>query len=273
MALTADRDTPEVEGKLFSGPVAAAVHIFAGSLVVRDSSGNLKPGVAATGLIPVGRAAENVDNTSGDAGDLTCEVKAGTFIWTNSGSSALDITDIGNTVYIEDDQTVCKVGTSKSPAGKMVKLDAEGVHVWTDPVQSNDGDLVAANNLSDVANAATARANLGANLIALIIDAVSLIGTGVYRIVSPVAGTITKIQSITDAALATGDATLTGKIGATAITTGVITITQSGSAAGDVDVCSPSAANTVSVGSVISLTVGGTNSAAAGAKAVVLIAT
>ena len=82
------------------------------------------------------------------------------------------------------------------------------------------------------------------------------------RLVAPIAGTIDLIQSVINKALTTGDVTITADIGGVAVTTGVITITQSGSAEDDVDSCAPTAANTVAVGDVITLTVGGTNDAA-----------
>lgn len=82
----------------------------------------------------------------------------------------------------------------------------------------------------------------------------------VYGINCPVAGTITRIASrLGGAALAAGDATITAAIGGTPVTTGAITITQSGSAQGDLDAVVPSAANTVAVGSNLTFTVGGAN--------------
>lgn len=135
--------------------------------------------------------------------------------------------------------------------------------------------LLAASNLSDLANAATARTNLGggANKIALNVGTISTKGAdaAVIRVVSPVAGTIDKVWSVLNAALATGDATLTGKIGSNAITNGVITITQAGSAAGDVDSATPSAAKTVAAGDVISFTGGGSSSATGTATVSLLI--
>jgi hypothetical protein len=76
-------------------------------------------------------------------------------------------------------------------------------------------------------------------------------------VTSPVAGTITKIYSIIDGAIATADAVITSKIGAVAITGGAITIANSSSAAGDVDSATPTAANTVAAGSNINLTTNG----------------
>lgn len=57
-------------------------------------------------------------------------------------------------------------------------------------------------------------------------------------------GKITKAVSSLGGAIGTADADLTLKIGGTAVTGGVITVTQSGSAAGDVDSVVPTGANT-----------------------------
>jgi hypothetical protein len=81
-------------------------------------------------------------------------------------------------------------------------------------------------------------------------------------IASPVAGTITKITSIIHNAISSGDATLTGKINGSAITAGVITVANSGSAAGDVDTVTPTAANTVAVGDKIEIETNGGSSTA-----------
>lgn len=93
----------------------------------------------------------------------------------------------------------------------------------------------------------------------------------VYGVPVPVAGTVTKIWSRLNAALTTGNATLTGKIGATGITNGVVTITQAGSAAGDIDSATPTALNAVAVGDNLTVTVGGTNTGAVRADVIVEI--
>lgn len=82
-----------------------------------------------------------------------------------------------------------------------------------------------------------------------------------YFIVSPWAGVISKAYSVIDSALATADNTLTLSIAGVAVTNGVITITQSGSAIGDVDSCTPTAARTVTAGQAIKIANnGGTSS-------------
>lgn len=99
----------------------------------------------------------------------------------------------------------------------------------------------------------------------------TLVGTGVTYFVAPVAGTITAAYTATSGVLTTGDATITLAIGATPVTNGVITITQSGSAAGDIDTCTPTAANTVAAGNMIKATVGGTNATASSANLYIVI--
>lgn len=265
MALTADRDTNERDGKLFVYDVAAAKKIFAGALVVLDSSGNAEPGATATGKIAVGRAEHFADNTLGDAADVQVKVASGVFKFKNSSDAdAITKAEIGDACYIVDDETVAKTsGTgTRSIAGKVTAVDDDGVWVQVGSTLSLDGDLVAANNLSDVANAGTARANLGANKVCLTLRATNLKGADavVYGVVTPVAGTISKIHSVLKGhALATGNATLTGKIGGVAITNGVVTITQAGSAIGDKDEATPTAANVVAAGDEIQFLVGGTN--------------
>ena len=78
-----------------------------------------------------------------------------------------------------------------------------------------------------------------------------------YYIPVPVAGYITLIQSVIDGAITTANTTLTCYIRGLAITDGVVTIGYSGSAAGDYDSATPSAANTVASGNIIRIYCGG----------------
>lgn len=76
---------------------------------------------------------------------------------------------------------------------------------------------------------------------------------GQTYVVSPFAGTITKIYSVLNGAISGANSILTPKIGGTAITDGAITVAFSGSAAGDVDSSTPSALNTVTAGQAIEI--------------------
>src|SRR5687768_2204718 len=110
-------------------PVKANTKIYAGSLVVIDA-GYAAPGRTATGLIAVGCAQKTVDNTGGAAGALVIEVRRGTFKWLNSaGGELIAQAEVGTMAYIVDDQTVAKVATGRSAAGRILQVDADGVFV------------------------------------------------------------------------------------------------------------------------------------------------
>lgn len=274
-ALANGRDPKETGAYLFNDPVKGSVHIYVGAAVGVDSAGYLRPMVKAVALKARGVATQEKNNTGSD-GDLRCDSKAGVYLFHIDATHPVTRAHIEQLVYFEDDQTVAANATgSRNPAGRLVDIkDWHGTDmaaVAVGHVFAPDGDLVAANNLSDVAAPATARANIGANVghLQMVID--TLVGTGVTRIPLPDrALTITKIKSTLQGALATGDATLTFSINAAAITGGVITITQSGSAAGDLDEVNPSAANVSDAADdELRCTVGGTNTNAV--KALVTI--
>lgn len=129
---------------------------------------------------------------------------------------------------------------------------------------------------STALTASTSLTVTGASVVGLEVpfnlSVANLNGTSVYRFTPSVSGTIVKIISNLQAALATGDATITAAIGGVAVTNGVVTITQVASAAGDVDLATPTAANVVVANvSDVSFTVGGTNSANVAAQLTVVI--
>lgn len=68
---------------------------------------------------------------------------------------------------------------------------------------------------------------------------------------------LVKMYSAIDAGVSSADVTITASIGGVAVTGGAITITQSGSAAGDVDEATPSGANVVLRGQAVKLAVAG----------------
>ena len=88
---------------------------------------------------------------------------------------------------------------------------------------------------------------------------------GQIYVASPIAGTITKIYSVLNGAISGADAGLTAKIGGTAVTGGTITIANSGSAAGDVDSATPTAANVVAIGDAIEIETDGASTGAVSA--------
>lgn len=83
------------------------------------------------------------------------------------------------------------------------------------------------------------------------------------HIVIPFTGNVTTIYSVIDRALTTANETLTFKNNAgTSMTDGVITITQAGSADGDIDSTSPSANRSFTAGQKMTVSIGGENGTA-----------
>ncbi len=78
----------------------------------------------------------------------------------------------------------------------------------------------------------------------------------------PDGGKVIKIFTALQGAIGTANAAITFEIGGTAITGGGITVTQSGSAAGDVDTATPTAANRVEEGGSIEMITDGGSSTA-----------
>lgn len=248
--LLADRNTARRERGSRSVPMAAA-KIFAGSIVCRNATGYATKGAADTTMHVIGRAAEQVDNSAGAPGDLNIRVDEGVFRWANG--DAIGITNIGQRCFVADDQTVAKSsGAGTRPAaGIIVDVDAAGVFVLMGEDVLAEYDALRVSYVP--------------------VRVATLVGANVYRSLSAFAGRVKKIMSVTEGVLTTGDATLTGKINGAAITTGVVTITQAGSAAGDKDEAVPTAANVVAIGDELSLTVGGTNATATVANAIFVI--
>lgn len=140
VALTKDRNTPRADGDLRQGGVAAATTIFAGALVMRNAAGFLIEGQTATGLVGVGRAEEQKDNSAGANGALSLTYRPGVYRFANSAAGDLIAdADIGALCYAVDDQTVAKTdgSSSRSPAGIVDHVDAQGVWVRLDEALTN----------------------------------------------------------------------------------------------------------------------------------------
>ncbi len=239
--------------------------IYRGAAVCLDSTGEAVNATATTGLITRGVARDTIDNS---ADGLFIDTDQGVFEFFNKSGDELSQDEVGDVCYWEDNQTVCKTSTGKSVAGVVTSVDAStgkvSVAVGTWPLQVG---LLAANNLSDVGSAATARANLGSNKFSLAENKISskAADAEIFRFVIPRACTLVTAYTVINAALATADATVQLKkngsnIGST--TTGLITITQSGSAAGDVDTCTPLTTNvSLAAGDVVTAVVAGGSTA------------
>ena len=130
-ALTSARNTPERAGDVLGYPVKASVKPIQGG-IAGLSAGYAAPATTATGLIAIGRFEETVDNSAGSNGDISVQVKRGTFKFANSASGDLIAqADVGADCYLVDDQTVAKTSATntRSVAGKIIAVDSDGVWV------------------------------------------------------------------------------------------------------------------------------------------------
>lgn len=131
-ALTQARNTPKQSAEQLGVPVAAGAKIYAGSIVVANANGYAAPGSLATTLTYLGRANETVDNTNGANGAVSVKVdRKQAFKFANLAADLVTQAELGKTCYIVDDQTVAKTtgGATRSAAGKVVGIDADGVWV------------------------------------------------------------------------------------------------------------------------------------------------
>lgn len=135
VALNQDRNTPQSQGDLRDGPVAASQLIYAGALVCRNAAGFLVKGATALNLTAVGRAEHRADNAAGGAGDIRLRYRPGTYRFANSSAGDLiTIADIGKACFVVDDQTVAKTSATntRSKAGVVDAIDDQGVWVRMD---------------------------------------------------------------------------------------------------------------------------------------------
>lgn len=134
MTLAADRDTPRKDGVVFEFPMKDNVKIFAGALVVIESSGYAAPGSTAATHVAAFVAQDFADNTGPGhaAGAVKVKVRRGCFRFKNSASGdAITLADVSKVCYVVDDEQVAKTHNSnaRSVAGIVRDVDASGVWV------------------------------------------------------------------------------------------------------------------------------------------------
>lgn len=129
-ALSDNRNTQILAGDdFYEYDVAAGEILYEGALVVTSATGYAEAGTLATAKYMAGRAEEYVDNSGGSDGDKTVRVRKGVHLWDNSGTNTITRAHIGQTAYIEDDQTVGNLSTGMSAAGTIRQVDSIGVWV------------------------------------------------------------------------------------------------------------------------------------------------
>jgi hypothetical protein len=138
--VTTDLDTQERAGQVVSLPVAASVHLYAGTLLALVTSTGLVTFAGDdAGKIVVGRCELETDNTADSTGGaLSVPVKRGVFAFQNSSRSsaayALAAVNVGQLCYVENEQTVQVLAgsTNKIAAGVFLGLDPVSGLAWVD---------------------------------------------------------------------------------------------------------------------------------------------
>lgn len=131
MALSAPRNTPQVDGfdRVFG--VAANAVCFAGGLACQNAAGFAVPGAVATTLTAIGRFEESVTGGA-TAGERQVRVRRGIFQFKNStAGDAITIAHRGLDCFVIDDEQVALTNgsTTRSRAGVIHDVDANGVWV------------------------------------------------------------------------------------------------------------------------------------------------
>lgn len=113
-------------------PMAASQVIYQGALVSRNSSGYAIPAADTASTAVIGIAEESVTSTSAAAGTFSVKVIMGVVAPFAIQSTSLTVADVGLNALVQDDNTVTDATTATNdiPVGKIVKVDADGAHVW-----------------------------------------------------------------------------------------------------------------------------------------------
>jgi hypothetical protein len=132
-ATTTAREAKRKYGQLISYPMAA-VKIPKGALVSISAAGYATNATDAASETLAGVAYETVDNSAGNAGDLSIRVETtGTFVFVDGGGNGAQ-TDVGVQFNIVDNQTVTDaVTTNNLKAGIAVEsISATSVRIRID---------------------------------------------------------------------------------------------------------------------------------------------
>lgn len=136
MPLTEDRNTQFWLGDLREQPVGAGSNIFTGALIMRNAAGFIVRGAVATGCFGVGVAEDRANNSAGANGAISVRYRAEARARFRNATAGdlIAQADVGLRCWIMDDDQVGKTngGGTRSPAGIIVAVDAQGVWVRFD---------------------------------------------------------------------------------------------------------------------------------------------
>jgi hypothetical protein len=137
-------------------------------------------------------------------------------------------------------------------------IDVQVVDSVTTPAAvSGNGRLIVQSNSAGVVDTYN---SLARDKIYLTVTMADISAASSVWVVAPVACTFTKAWGVLNAAITGADAVLTSEIGGTLVTSGGVTVANSGSAAGTVFTITPTAANTLTAGQALEIITDGASS-------------
>jgi hypothetical protein len=132
-AATFPIDTPSRPGHSVSLPVYTNTNIYAGTLVALNATGYAVPASDTAALVVVGRAEFDALNNPGASGAINVTVGIGCYRFTNDVTNPVTATQVGQQVFVLDNQTVTAVSNNWIPAGVMLGIEADDeTGVWVD---------------------------------------------------------------------------------------------------------------------------------------------
>ncbi len=131
-ALTQDKKSEYKDGVEASYSVNGGSKIFAGALVAFDANGDIIPGADTAALVFAGVSLEYQDNTGGVDGDKNVLVRR-KGVFRMKSSAALTKANVGNKVFLVDDQTVALAATTTNDVwcGNIVEF-ISSTEAWVD---------------------------------------------------------------------------------------------------------------------------------------------
>lgn len=119
-ALTSAYEAERQDGEIVDVPVKASAVIYKGGLLVDKGTGYAEAGDDGSGYTFLGVAVENATGGSSDGSVSVRVYKTGNFKYTLAGGASQ--TNLGNLVYVSDDQTVGTSSTNSIACGYISKV-------------------------------------------------------------------------------------------------------------------------------------------------------
>ena len=130
MSLTADRNTPSLDGELVAIPMKGLTTIYGGGMVAVSAGGYALPAADAAGLTTCGVADSYAHNAGADGAEDVLVRRKRAFLFANDATNPCTVAHLFTDVYVVDEATVASDGgINNIVAGKMIGLEDEGVVV------------------------------------------------------------------------------------------------------------------------------------------------